>query len=247
LMKLVQRFKFAEQSKKRTRPIRPMSHLTSPPHRMRPKDIVTEMYSKWMIEPPADLAESAELSSSFHFVAEELGIEVRHDCAIQKELKFLLMNGTHACFALLAIEYGFSELTTFGHTAEGRSVLETTLDEFCVVMKARFPMFPQSELMETRSQFAKRILSHTKDVAAVLSRLKPDSYADLIADLGKKLTDPYDTLLKVSGAVSGDEFMIAHSYGQDLKEVEAELARLVGAIGGSSQDEDKPIGRRRRS
>lgn len=178
---------------------------------MRPKDIVTEMYSKWMIEPPADLAESAELSSSFHFVAEELGIEVRHDCAIQKELKFLLMNGTHACFALLAIEYGFSELTTFGHTAEGRSVLETTLDEFCVVMKARFPMFPQSELMETRSQFAKRILSHTKDVAAVLSRLKPDSYADLIADLGKKLTDPYDTLLKVSGAVSGDEFMIGRA------------------------------------
>jgi len=39
----------------------------------------------------------------------------------------------------------------------------------------------------------------------------------------------------------------AHSYGQDLKDVEAELARLVGAVGGSSEDEDKPIGRRRRT
>lgn len=39
----------------------------------------------------------------------------------------------------------------------------------------------------------------------------------------------------------------ATSYGQDLKVVEAELAHLVGGIDASSTDDDKPVGRRKRT
>jgi mannitol-1-phosphate/altronate dehydrogenase len=185
--------------------------------------IETEPFHEWWVQPPSGISGGTFGLGVSAILEDLLGALITGDLEPIRDRKTLLMNGVHACIAVLAREAQIDGIQDYAtNYLEGRFNLEGLSMEFAALLAYRHPDESYEEIMDWMVLYQDRIVDDPNETASrILERLSADRIDEFFEDWRHKVASP----LRQMGDLGGNSVFLAKAFAA----LGAELRRLFGS------------------